>query len=168
MTKDEVLKLALDWLESGNFVYPTELRTAIKEALAQPAQRPWVRLSLEEQTHLVLDYGRDPILLIVKYEQALQKVNHDNHPDILCAGQPGLGADPIGHLLPDQALRGKVMTATRVKVYANQAQLEAVSQALDALCEVAFRLPLESQTRAWACVAELKLRAAFKQELESL
>ena len=39
MTKDEALKLALDWLESGNFVYPTELRTAIKEALAQPEGR---------------------------------------------------------------------------------------------------------------------------------
>ena len=39
MTKDEALKLALDWLESGNFVYPTELRTAIKEALAQPEER---------------------------------------------------------------------------------------------------------------------------------
>ena len=36
MTKDEALKLTLDWLEGGNFVYPTELRTAIKEALAQP------------------------------------------------------------------------------------------------------------------------------------
>jgi hypothetical protein len=40
MTKDEALKLALDWLEGGNFVYPTELRTAIKEALAQPVQEP--------------------------------------------------------------------------------------------------------------------------------
>ena len=40
MTKDEALKLTLDWLESGNFVYPTELRTAIKEALAQPVQEP--------------------------------------------------------------------------------------------------------------------------------
>jgi hypothetical protein len=39
MTKDEALKLALNWLESGNFVYPTELRTAIKEALAQPEER---------------------------------------------------------------------------------------------------------------------------------
>jgi hypothetical protein len=39
MTKDEALKLALDWLESGNFVYPTELRTANKEALAQPEER---------------------------------------------------------------------------------------------------------------------------------
>ena len=39
MTKDEALKLALDWLESGNFVYPTELRTAIREALAQPEER---------------------------------------------------------------------------------------------------------------------------------
>jgi hypothetical protein len=38
MTKDEALKLALDWLEEGNFVYPTSLRTAIKEALAQPEQ----------------------------------------------------------------------------------------------------------------------------------
>ena len=38
MTKDEALKLALDWLESGNFVYPTGLRAAIKEALAQPEQ----------------------------------------------------------------------------------------------------------------------------------
>ena len=40
MTKDETLKLALDWLEGGNFVYPTELRTAIKDALAQPEQEP--------------------------------------------------------------------------------------------------------------------------------
>jgi hypothetical protein len=40
MTKDEALKLALDWLEGGNFVYPTELRTAIKDALAQPEQEP--------------------------------------------------------------------------------------------------------------------------------
>ena len=39
MTKDEALKLALDWLEEGNFVYPTSLRTAIKEALAQPEER---------------------------------------------------------------------------------------------------------------------------------
>lgn len=39
MTKDEALKLALDWLESGNFVYPTELRTAIKDALLQPEER---------------------------------------------------------------------------------------------------------------------------------
>jgi hypothetical protein len=39
MTKDEALTLVLDWLESGNFVYPTELRTAIKEALAQPEER---------------------------------------------------------------------------------------------------------------------------------
>ena len=38
MTKDEALKLALDWLESGTFVYPTALSTAIKEALAQPEQ----------------------------------------------------------------------------------------------------------------------------------
>ena len=47
MTKDEALKLALDWLESGNFVYPTGLRTAIKEALAQPERR-WVGLTEEE------------------------------------------------------------------------------------------------------------------------
>lgn len=32
----EALKLALDWLESGTFVYPTTLSIAIKEALAQP------------------------------------------------------------------------------------------------------------------------------------
>jgi hypothetical protein len=38
MTDKEALKLALDWLEGGNFVYPTELRTAIKEALALPVQ----------------------------------------------------------------------------------------------------------------------------------
>lgn len=38
MSKDEALKLALDWLESGTFVYPTALSTAIKEALAQPEQ----------------------------------------------------------------------------------------------------------------------------------
>ena len=39
MTKDEALKLALDWLESGNFVYPTKIRNAITEALAQPVQQ---------------------------------------------------------------------------------------------------------------------------------
>jgi len=60
------------------------------------------------------------------------------------------------------------MIVSYVKVYASQAQLEAVSQALDALCEVAYRLPTESQTSVWAIAAELKLRAAFKQELESL
>ena len=39
MTKDEALKLALEFLEQGNFVYPTSLATAIKEALAQPEQK---------------------------------------------------------------------------------------------------------------------------------
>jgi hypothetical protein len=49
MTKQtEALKLALDWLEGGNFVYPTELRTAIKEALAQPEQKLWLGLTEEE------------------------------------------------------------------------------------------------------------------------
>lgn len=38
MTKDEALKLALDWLESGTFVYPTTLGIAIKKALVQPEQ----------------------------------------------------------------------------------------------------------------------------------
>lgn len=38
MTKYEALKLALEALEEGNFVYPTALRTAIIEALAQPEQ----------------------------------------------------------------------------------------------------------------------------------
>jgi hypothetical protein len=41
MTKDEALKLALNWLVSGNFVYPTALRTAIKAALAKPEQEPF-------------------------------------------------------------------------------------------------------------------------------
>jgi hypothetical protein len=40
MTKDEALRLTLDWLESGNFVYPTKIRNAIKEALEQSAQEP--------------------------------------------------------------------------------------------------------------------------------
>ena len=35
--KDKALRLALEFLESGNFVYPRSLSTAIKEALAQPA-----------------------------------------------------------------------------------------------------------------------------------
>lgn len=39
-TKDKALKLALDFLESGNFVYPRSLSTAIEEALARPAQEP--------------------------------------------------------------------------------------------------------------------------------
>jgi hypothetical protein len=38
MTKDEALRLTLDWLESGNFVYPTKIRNAITEALAQPTE----------------------------------------------------------------------------------------------------------------------------------
>ena len=33
--KDEALKLALEFLEQGNFVYPTSLATTIKEALAE-------------------------------------------------------------------------------------------------------------------------------------
>ena len=37
MTKDEALLMALATLEEGNFVYPTALRTAIIEALAQPS-----------------------------------------------------------------------------------------------------------------------------------
>ena len=37
MTKDEALLMTLDTLEEGNFVYPTALRTAIIEALAQPS-----------------------------------------------------------------------------------------------------------------------------------
>ena len=40
MTKDKALRMALNWLVSGNFVYPTALRTAIEEALAQPEQEP--------------------------------------------------------------------------------------------------------------------------------
>ena len=40
MTKDEALKMALDWFESGTFVYPTTFIIAIKEALAQPEQEP--------------------------------------------------------------------------------------------------------------------------------
>lgn len=40
MTKDEALKMALDWFESGTFVYPTTFIIAIKEALAQPEQKP--------------------------------------------------------------------------------------------------------------------------------
>ena len=40
MTKDEALLMTLATLEEGNFVYPTALRTAIEEALAQPEQEP--------------------------------------------------------------------------------------------------------------------------------
>ena len=37
----DTLKMALEFLEEGNFVYPTSLATTIKEALAeQPAQQP--------------------------------------------------------------------------------------------------------------------------------
>ena len=42
----------------------------------------------------------------------------------------------------------------------------AVSQALDALCDVAYRLPNESKTRLTAVAAELALRAAFATTLE--
>ena len=50
MTKDKALRMTLNWLVSGNFVYPTALRTAIEEALAQP----------EAEAHLqaVSDFGQ--------------------------------------------------------------------------------------------------------------
>jgi hypothetical protein len=74
MTKDEALKLALDWLEGGNFVYPTELRTAIKEALAQPEQeamRGWVKNDGEFHEAQLLGgkvtYGK-PIGILTKME----------------------------------------------------------------------------------------------------
>jgi hypothetical protein len=50
MTKTKALRMTLNWLVSGNFVYPTALRTAIEEALAQP----------EAEAHLqaVSDFGQ--------------------------------------------------------------------------------------------------------------
>jgi hypothetical protein len=91
MTKDEALKLALDWLESGNFVYPTELRTAIKEALAQPKQEPvgfagiemWIGNTRIKKlmTQTELHYAIDP-WAIVKFNSdscidALKENKHD-------------------------------------------------------------------------------------------
>jgi len=43
-TKDEALKMAINWFEGGDFYYPEELLNACKEALEQPAQEPvaWI------------------------------------------------------------------------------------------------------------------------------
>jgi hypothetical protein len=72
MTKDEALKLALDWLEGGNFVYPTELRTAIKEALAQPEQKLWLGLTDEEVieiSHLALSRVQAVLMTAAKLKE---------------------------------------------------------------------------------------------------
>ena len=73
--KDEALRLALEFLESGNFVYPTSLSTAIKEALAQPAQEPvaWMRPSEEG------------------YDSAFR----DHSTVVACTGNPWTGWVPL-------------------------------------------------------------------------
>ena len=37
-SKDEALKMVINWFEGGDFYYPEELLNACKEALEQPAQ----------------------------------------------------------------------------------------------------------------------------------
>ena len=78
MTKDEALKLALEALEgvlddapkvlgasiSGGLYEVVQCReaiTAIKEALAQPVQRPWVGLTDEEIKEIVGPWGDTPV-----------------------------------------------------------------------------------------------------------
>ena len=66
MTKDEALKLALEALGeiewSNNSQWQSDRAkvaiTAIKEALAQPAQRPWVGLTFEERNDIwIYEFG---------------------------------------------------------------------------------------------------------------
>jgi hypothetical protein len=47
MTKDQALKLALEYIET-NAHERRHVRWAIKEALAKPEQRPWLGLTDEE------------------------------------------------------------------------------------------------------------------------
>ena len=42
-SKDEALKMVINWFEGGDFYYPEELLNACKEALEQPAQEPLTR-----------------------------------------------------------------------------------------------------------------------------
>jgi hypothetical protein len=88
MAKDEALKLALealetelciDWTNNDEFNASAEKMheaiTAIKEALAQPPQRPWVALTEEELDLIWLDCHGDCCLAdgrILNYERALE------------------------------------------------------------------------------------------------
>jgi hypothetical protein len=84
LTKDEALKLTLDWLESGEFFYPTELRTAIKEALAQPDYRA-VKTYHEGKPVYVAQPAQEPVawMTINEYEEE-DDIHYEN---------------PEGHLL---------------------------------------------------------------------
>ena len=53
MTKDETMKLALVALEDRTSLFKWQTaRDAVREALAQPAQRPWVGLTDGELSEL--------------------------------------------------------------------------------------------------------------------
>lgn len=47
-----------------------------KTALAQLAQRPWVGLTEEEQSALVLKYGDTPVALCLETERKLKEMNN--------------------------------------------------------------------------------------------
>ena len=66
MTKDEALTLALEALKIWEQMYPKSSAsayrapaiTATKEALAQPVQRPWVGLTIEDKKeYIAQDFG---------------------------------------------------------------------------------------------------------------
>jgi hypothetical protein len=75
MSNREVMQQALEFLESGNFVYPTQLAIDLLKALEQSVQQPvaWMRPSEEG------------------YESAFR----DHHTIVSCAGNPWKGWLPL-------------------------------------------------------------------------
>ena len=50
-------------------------KAAARDKMAQPAQRPWVGLTAEEQTVLVYKYGDTPVALCLETERKLKQKN---------------------------------------------------------------------------------------------
>jgi dsDNA-binding SOS-regulon protein len=53
-----------------------DLMLEAADALEQPAQRPWVGLTEEEQSALVLKYGDTPVALCLETERKLKEMNN--------------------------------------------------------------------------------------------
>ena len=58
MSKDKALLMVINWLEGGDFVYPTKLLDACKEALEQPTQEPMI---IKQDNGMVLKLGYDDL-----------------------------------------------------------------------------------------------------------
>jgi len=71
MTKGEALKLALEFLENGSFVYPTRLATDLREALAQPEQL--------EQDPVVYDKTEMNSFVIDLYDEKMREGKHGHY-----------------------------------------------------------------------------------------